>query len=316
LLRWGLALLGIVLALAGAYLFGLYSYSRNVWPVPLVRSALFGDDEAQRFRGSFGEAGRLVAYPGKTELKCPTAGPATAVVLAIGQSNAANQAENRITSHYRGEVVNFFDGKCYRAESPLLGATAEEGEFLTPLGDRLVDDGAYKNVVIITSAVGASEIARWRKGGALNGLMLHVLTGLPPGYRVTQVLWVQGEADYAIGTAPEVYTEAFHSLLDTLSEGGVTAPVFLAIATRCIRSWKADNPIAAALRALVDKRRVFLGADTDALVGDAERRPDGCHFGGRGQVTVADAFAAAIEHVKAGALRSAAPLPLGAPPGR
>jgi hypothetical protein len=277
--------------------------------VPLIRGALFGDDEAQRFRGTFGEAGRLVAYPGKTEVKCPAPGPDTAVVLAIGQSNIANQAENRITSHYSKEVVNFFEGKCYHAESPLLGATAEEGEFLTLLGDRLVDDGAYRNVVIITSAVGASEIARWRKGGALNGVMLHALTGLLPGYRVTQVLWVQGEADYAIGTAPVVYTEAFHSLLDTLSDAGVTAPLFLAIATRCVSKWKPDNPIALAQRALVDNRRVFLGADTDALVGTAERRPDGCHFGGRGQVKTADAFVAAIERAKAGAPPAAAPLP-------
>ena len=275
--------------------------------MPLVRGALFGDDEALRFRGTFGEAGRLIAYPGKTEVKCPAPGPDTAVVLAIGQSNIANQAENRITSHYSSEVVNFFEGKCYRAESPLLGATAEEGEFLTLLGDRLVDDGAYRNVVIVTSAVGASEIAQWRKGGELNGLMLHALTGLLPGYRVTQMLWVQGEADYAIGTAPALYTDDFHSLLGTLSAGGVTAPVFIAIATRCVSSWKPDNPIAAAQRALVDNRHVFLGADTDALVGTADRRPDGCHFGGRGQVKAADAFVSAIEKVRAGAPQSAAP---------
>ncbi len=309
MLRWGLGLFGVVLVVAGSYLFGLYSYSHNTWPAPLVRSVLFADDTAQNFRGTFGEAGRLIAYPGKTEVKCPAPGPDTAVVLAIGQSNAANQAENRITSHYSKEVVNFFEGKCYRAASPLLGATAEEGEFLTLLGDRLVDDGAYKNVVILTSAVGASEIARWRKGSVLNGLMLHVLTGLLPGYRVTQVLWVQGEADYAIGTSPQVYTDDFHSLLDTLSDGGVAAPVFLAIATRCVRNWKPDNPIAAAQRALVDDKRVFLGADTDALVGTADRRPDGCHFGGRGQVTAADAFVAAIERVKAGAPPAAAPSP-------
>lgn len=305
----------MLLALAGGYLFGLYSYPRNLWPVPLVRAALFADNTAGNFRGTFGEAGRLIAYPGKTEVKCPTPGPDTAVVLAIGQSNIANQAENRITSHYQGAVVNFFEGKCYRAESPLLGATAEEGEFLTLLGDRLVDDGAYRDVVIVALAVGASEIARWRKGGALNGLMLHVLTGLLPGYRVTQVLWVQGEADYAIGTAPQVYTDDFHSLLDTLSDAGVTAPVFLAIATRCVSSWKADNPIAAAQRALIDDRRVFLGADTDALVGTADRRADGCHFGGRGQVKAADAFVAEIERVKAGALRFAAPS-TSAQPGR
>ena len=311
MLRWGLVSLGIVLALAGGYLLGLYSYSRNVWPVLLVRDALFGDDTAQRFRGTFGEAGRLIAFPGKTAVTCPAAGPDTAVVLAIGQSNVANQAENRITSHNRGEVVNFFDGKCYRAESPLLGASGEEGEFLTLLGDRLVDDRAYRNVVIVASAIGGTEIAKWRKGGVLNGLMLHVLTGLPPGYRVTQVLWVQGETDYADAASAEDYIDAFRSLLGTLSEAAVTAPVFLAIATRCVSPWQADNPIAAAQHALVDNRRVFLGADTDALVDDAGRRPDRCHFGGRGQGVAADAVAAASEPVKAGAPRSAAPSPSG-----
>lgn len=292
----------------------MYSYRRNVWPAPLVRAALFGDDAAQRFRGTFGEAGRLVSFPGKTEVPCPAAGPDTAIVLAIGQSNAGNHLENRLTSHHGGAVVNFFDGKCYRAASPLLGSTGEEGEFLTALGDQLVDDGAYKNVLIISSAISGTEIAMWRKGGVLNGLMLHVLSGLLPGYRVTQVLWLQGETDYADASSEEAYMDAFRSLLGTLSDAGVGAPVFLAIATRCVSSWKPDNPIAAAQRALVDNRHVFLGADTDALIGTADRRSDGCHFGGRGQVKAADAFAAAIEKVKAGAPPAAAPS-TSSPPG-
>jgi len=184
-----------MLAVAGGLLFGLYSYPLGIWPAPLIRGALFGDDSSQRLRGTYGEAGRLVAFPGKAEVPCPASGPDTAVVLAIGQSNIANHLEKRVTSRHRGEVVNFFIGKCYRAASPLLGATGEEGEFLTLLGDRLVDDGAYRNVVIVSSAIGASGIAMWRKGGVLNGLLLHVLNGLPPGYRVTEVLWLQGETD-------------------------------------------------------------------------------------------------------------------------
>lgn len=298
--------------MGGAYLFGVYSYPRNLWPVPLIRNALFGDDATQRFRGTYGEAGRLVAYPGKTEVLCPAPGADTAIMLAIGQSNIANHGENRIASRHRSAVVNFFGGKCYRAESPLLGATGEEGEFLTLLGDRLVDDGAYRNVVIVSSAIGSTAIAKWRRGGPMNGLMLHVLTGLPPGYRITQVLWLQGETDYADVSSMEDYMASFRSLLETLSGGGVTAPVFLSVATRCVSGWQADNPVAAAQRALVDHRRVFLGADTDALVGDADRRPDGCHFGASGQMKTADAFAAAIERVRAGgAPRSAAPLPSG-----
>jgi hypothetical protein len=292
-------------------LFGLYGYPLNAWPVPLIRGALFGDDASQGVRGTYGEAGRLIAYPGKAEVPCPAAGPDTAVVLAIGQSNIANHSEKRVTSRYRSEVVNFFGGKCYRAASPLLGATGEEGEFLTLLGDRLLDDGAYHSVVIVSSAIGASGIAMWRKGGVLNGLLLHVLNGLPPGYRITEVLWLQGETD-AAAVSPEDYTAAFRSLLDTLADGGVTGPVFLSVATRCFSAWKTDNPTAGAQRLLVDGRRVFLGADTDALLADADRRPDGCHFGASGQEKAASAFAEAIERVRSGgAPRSAAPSPSG-----
>jgi hypothetical protein len=273
---------------------------------------VFGDDTSQRFRGTYGEAGRLIAYPGKAEVPCPASGPDTAVVLAIGQSNIANHSEKRVTSRHRSEVVNFFSGKCYRAASPLLGATGEEGEFLTLLGDRLVDDGAYRSVVIVSSAIGSSGIAMWRKGGVLNGLLLRVLNGLPSGYGITQVLWLQGETDYADVSPAEDYTAAFRSLIDTLADDGVTAPVFLSVATRCFPAWKADNPTAGAQRLLVDDRRVFLGADTDALLADADRRPDGCHFGASGQEKAASAFAAAIERVRSGgAPRSAAPSPSG-----
>jgi hypothetical protein len=157
----------------------------------------------------------------------------------------------------------------------------------------------------------------WRKGGVLDGLLLHVLTGLPPGYGITQVLWLQGETDHANASSAEDYTAAFRSLLDTLSDGGVAAPVFLSIATRCVSTWKPDNPTAFAQRALVDDRRVFLGADTDALLGDADRRPDGCHFGASGQQKAATAFAEAIERVRsADARRSAAPSPSGRPSAR
>jgi hypothetical protein len=288
LLRRALVLLGLALA-AGGFLFGLCSYRLN--------------------RGIYDEAGRLIAYPGKAETPCPASGPDTAVVLAIGQSNIANHLEKRVASRYRSEVVNFFGGKCYRAASPLLGATGEEGEFLTLLGDRLVDDSAYRSVVIVSSAIGASGIAMWRKGGALNSLLLDVLGGLPPGYRITQVLWLQGETDSA-DVAAEDYAAAFRSLLDTLADAGVTAPVFLSVATRCFPGWKADNPTAGAQRLLVDGRRVFLGADTDTLLGEADRRPDGCHFGASGQEKAARAFAEAIERVRSGgAPRSAAPSP-------
>jgi hypothetical protein len=96
----------------------------------------------------------------------------------------------------------------------------------------------------------------------------------------------------------EGYTRSFRSLIDTLSEAGVRAPVFLAVATRCDTPWTPDNPVARAQRALVDDRRIFLGADTDALVTASDRRDDGCHFAASGQAKAAETFARAIARVR------------------
>src|SRR5262249_27063919 len=157
-------------------------------------------------------------------------------------------------------------------------------------------DGAYKKVVLVPAAIGATSIGRWRKGGDLNDMLRGVIDGLRPDYKVTQVVWVQGENDWIEVTPGDVYARSFASLLETLPD----VPVFIAIATRCTGIWQADNPIAQAQRKLVDNRRVFLAADFDSLLSDDDRRPDRCHWLEMAQRKAADSYAAAIERVKAG----------------
>lgn len=286
-----LLVLAVLVAVVG-YLFGLHRHLRETWPAQVVRDWRHRNDPPPL--GQLDKLGRLTSYPGKSEIACPAAGQDTAVLLAIGQSNIANAVELRVTTRHPGNVVNLFDGKCYAAASPLLGATGEGGEFLTLLADRLVADGLYRNVVIVSSAMGGTEIAKWRRGGVLNAMMLRVIAGLPSGYRPTHVLWVQGEADFIERTPAETYTRSFRSLVETLAEAGVTAPMFLAIATRCGPAWIADNQVAQAQRALVDGKHVFLGSDTDALLGEPDRQADKCHYSASGQARAAEAFAQAI----------------------
>jgi hypothetical protein len=289
--------LAALVAVVG-YQFGLHRHLRETWPAQVVRDWRHRNDPVPVSLGRHDELGRLTSYPGKTEVACPPAGSDTAVLLAIGQSNIANHAETSVATRHPGRVVNLFDGKCYAAASPLLGATGEGGEFLTLLADRLVADGLYRNVVIVSSAMGGTAIAKWRRGGVLNTMMQRVIAGLPSGYKPTHVLWVQGEADFVEGTSAETYTRSFRSLVETLSEAGVKAPIFLAIATNCGAGWIADNAIAQAQRALVDGKQVFLGADTDALLGEPDRREDKCHYGASGQAKAAEAFAQAIARVR------------------
>ena len=236
--------------------------------------------------------GRLVSYPGKTEKPCPPQTARTAVILAIGQSNVANHAAARVATRHPAAVLNYFDGKCYVAASPLLGASGDSGEFLTLLADRLIKDDVYRNVIIVASGIGGMPIALWQRNGNLNDMLIRTLKGLPPGYTVTQVIWQQGESDFLDATPAADYVASFRSLVDVLTENGVDAPLYIAVSTKC-GPWTADNPIAAAQRSLVDNRRVFLGVDTDSLLARDDRHDD-CHFAESGQRKTAAAYADAI----------------------
>jgi hypothetical protein len=287
--------MGFALILAGvgvtSYLFGLYSYPRALWPANVMR----GLGDGIRSAGVRDDFGRLVAYPGKIERPCPAQAERTGVILAIGQSNVANHAARRMTTRHGDRVLSYFNGKCHISASPLLGATSDGGEYLTMLADRLVDDGVYRTVIIVSSGIGGTPIARWQSNGDLNAMLMATLRELSPRYRVTDVIWHQGESDVANGTTSEAYAAAFASLVASLTENGVDAPIYTAVSTRCGTSWNADNPIARAQRSLAPGKRVQVAADTDALLAP-EDRDDTCHLSESGQRKVATAYARAIRN--------------------
>jgi hypothetical protein len=188
-------------------------------------------------------AGRLLRYAGKTEVQCPKQTQRTAVLFIAAQSNAANSAAQHHTTRYPDRVVNFMGGRCYVASSPLLGSTGFAGESWTLLADQLIDAQAFDRVILAPVAVGASNIAQWAKGGALNTSMIPLVQDLATHYRVTHVLWHQGESDFALRTEPARYKEQFLSFADTLRANAVDAPIFVSTATRCLPGRSEPNAI-------------------------------------------------------------------------
>ena len=240
--------------------------------------------------GAIDSLGRLTSYPGKKAVACPAQDGRTAVLLLIGQSNTANLAEKKHASAYGARVLNFFDGKCYVARSPLLGTSGASGESWTLLGNKLLAAGVFRNVVLIPAGINGSPVIRWQKGGDLNAMLMDVLAGARPRYRVTHVLWHQGEVDFIIKTSEDDYKRMFGSLLASLREQGVDAPVFISVATRCAPDWIADNPISRVQKTLPSRQlKLFAGVNTDQLVDVADRH-DTCHFGASGQEKFARAW--------------------------
>ena len=238
--------------------------------------------------------GRLISYPGKVKASCPLQDERTAVIFVAGQSNVANHAELRQTTAFGNRVMAIFDGSCTIASSPLLGATALEGDSLTPMADELLRSGRYDRVVLAPVAVGGTEIARWVDGD-LAPLLRQALEAVQARYRVTHAIWHQGEADAEQGTSAADYRRRFDTLLGRWRAQGMTAPVFVSVTTRCDPAWKPDNPVALVQRSLPDPARgLYAGADSDANLPADELRGGECHHNGRGQAHLAKLLAGAL----------------------
>ncbi|MGC2222982.1 MAG: sialate O-acetylesterase [Methylocella sp.] len=282
-----------------AYSFGGYSARHIIFPCPALKAvkALIIDPPPSRF--AFDRAGRLVSVDQKSAVPCPQQTDRTAVLLLIGQSNAGNHGGQLFRSEHGEKVVNFFGGQCFVAVSPLLGSDGTNGEYWTQLGNLLVDSGAFDQVVLAPVTLSGSEISRWSRGGDLNALMVNTVVQLQQrNYLVTHTLWHQGEIDYVIGTSETSYYQKFISMVDSLRDHGITSPVFVSVASKCLepsnggtRFHSANNAIVRAQLALPNTQKgIRSGVNTDALLDELDRY-DNCHFSSSGAQKVAKAWA-------------------------
>jgi Carbohydrate esterase, sialic acid-specific acetylesterase len=289
----------VTLAIVGAFLAGAGVGVVRPWPVRHPLQLIEGRPKpiaaaAESQPLAVDRAGRLLRYPGKIEVQCPAQSARTAVILIAGQSNAANSGAQRHSTRYPDRVLNFIGGGCFVAGSPLLGSNGFAGEFWTLVGDRLIGSGAFDKVILASVAVGGSRVEQWAQGGGLNATMNPLVDDLTSHYRVTHVLWLQGESDYALRTDPGRYKEQFLSFVASLRADGVAAPVYISEATRCGPGWTDPNPIRTAQRELATSQPgLEPGVDTDTLVGSHDRY-DACHFADSGEIKAARAWAAIL----------------------
>ncbi|TCS05327.1 sialate O-acetylesterase [Rhizobium sp. BK418] len=288
-------------ALIAMYVLGGMSARHEIFPWPQLSALkkMAGAEKAPApSRYTFDDKERLIGDESKTPVPCPPQTDRTAVLLVLGQSNAANDGGQRHRSNYGARVVNAFGKRCFVAASPLLGSTDTKGEYWTLLGNKLIASGQNDSVIIAPLAYSGSEVARWAAGGDINPVLVDTVKQLQDsGYRITSVLWVQGEKDLVIGTTAEAYQERFLSMVDTLRQHGVEAPVYISIASKCLEPSNGgfkehipDNAIVRAQMALSKSGHgIREGANSDALL-DGDDRYDDCHIGGSGAEKVSQAW--------------------------
>lgn len=261
------------------------SKRRVLLVLALLALAIAAGAAGGAWRGELGREALHLKRLAFDRVPCPPQTARTLVALAFGQSNAGNHAEVR----HRGapNVVNFFEGRCFAAQEPLLGADGGGGGVWALTGSLL--SGEFDHVVIAPAALGSSRVAQWNADLAPR-LEARLAALRAAGYRVTHFLWHQGEADAGI-TAPQDYAQALRRLIARARRDFPQAGFWVAQASRC--GSLEDAGLRQAQAAVVDAgARIFAGPDTDLI--PREQRFDGCHFGRKGQERAARMWADAI----------------------
>ena len=228
------------------------------------------------------ELGRLTSFPNKIQVECPKQDNKTIVLLAVGQSNSTNSQGQKHKSTHGSKVINFWDGKCYEAASPLLGATNISGEMWTLLGNELIESNITTQVILIPLGISGSASTRWSSSGDLSKDVIHNLHNMI--YSVTHIIFIQGESDFLLKTSYSSYYNNILSFIKTLRQNNINAPIWISITSKCgYGKWFPDNAIANAQNDLSKTNPgVYKGPPTDATLTDLDR-VDGCHFSRPGQ---------------------------------
>jgi hypothetical protein len=214
--------------------------------------------------------------------------PRLAVILTFGQSQMANEgaADGLFVPGPGVFNFNFFDGACYVAHDPLLGTTMDRSNFTTRLGDHLVRRAIYDRVLLVPIAHGATAISQWVPGADMFRRIAVAVRRLhDAGITVTHALWQQGETDAAYGAPAAAWMLHFNRMVTALRAMGMTAPIHVALSTRCCGP--PNETIRAAQRGVVNAAaNVLAGPDTD-MVGP-QYRWDDCHYSAEGLARVAE----------------------------
>ena len=230
------------------------------------------------------------------------------VFITAGQSNSVNHGKPRQKSVE--DLCVYFDGRKFTpAADPIPDAIGEGGTPWPILGD-LLSRSTRAPVCFRSATVNYERVCNWVPGHQnVERLVERAKWFGPRGIRA--VLWVQGEADADTCGNPNGPTSAADYERDAtamieFSRKQLGWPVDWFVAgnsycpahgTGAPKQPAAVASILGAQKALWDKGVAFRGPDTVDLVGSADYRHDGIHFGPRGLLVHAERWYAALsEH--------------------
>jgi hypothetical protein len=219
----------------------------------------------------FDRYGRLARKAVK-QVTCPES---ALVIVVLGQSNAANTFGQRYAG--RLGVYNIYQGACYPASDPLLGAQGNQGSLWVRFANQIPGP-----VALVPFTIGSTRIQQWTRE-----FRADLLAELRLLKKADIIIWQQGESDNGV-TSEDSYRQNLEELSAMVHEVFPDARFITAVSSYCH-----ERSDAAIRRAQMTAKGVEIGPDTDDLY-SFEDRIDGCHFSAEGQKKAADLWARTI----------------------
>lgn len=210
----------------------------------------------------------------RTEVSCPNPEEAL-VIIGFGQSNSANTVDYK-SKIIPNNIFNFYNGKCYIAKDPLLGAQGDKGSIWIPLAKKL--EYLNKKIVLSTFGIGGTKVNHWLDKNNLFQFYKDNLNSLKKIYKNPDILiWIQGESD--IQTDINGFNSNLNTWINTLKKDLPSTIIYISGTSYC--KGASNHLIVKSQKEISDKLDVNYIGSTDKFIG-LKYRYDNCHLNEKG----------------------------------
>lgn len=195
------------------------------------------------------------------------------IFLTYGQSNSANYGEMGYSVN--NEVFQFYNDSTYLYKDPSLGGEGEGGSVWGMVGDKLIENAVYDQVVFSVTGWGGRSIGQLNQGKYYEYFIGNYCQLLKRFGRVDGILFHQGEANNRLEN--QDYYNEFELFYNKMKDDGICSPFYLSLVSYC------NNEVDSTLLSIqndliINFENVLRGPNTDLLIAPQYRLVDGCHF--------------------------------------
>jgi len=195
------------------------------------------------------------------------------IFITYGQSNSCNWGE--IGYSVNDEVFQFYNDSTYLYEDPSLGGPGTGGSVWGMVGDKLIENEIYDQVVFSITGFPSKTIEELSKNEYYEYFIGNYSQLLKRFGRVDGILFHQGESNR--WTENQKYYNDFELFYNKLENDGICSPFYLSLVSYC-----GDGVDSTLLNIqnniIIDFENILRGPNTDLLIEPQYRLTDNCHF--------------------------------------